>query len=146
MSFGVLSAVGQLVRRMVAIGVLFGVLVAPAEALIPDVHEPGTELAAARLAPVLRAHASNTVADRAAASANGVQSQHACPAGAHSDGCAPDRSGTAGYDHCAHSHVAGLARTELRATRRATQYAVYRQPIPLPASFRAAPDIRPPIA
>lgn len=172
--FGIRSTRGQLVRRAVAVGVLFGVLVAPLEASLPDVHDV-TPLSVA--AAVAVTHESGSDAPVASATldtatreskgstgrrshdgvvsfASHVEAQHACNSGANPvanpdanpDGCPQGPSHNTGYDHCAHSHVAHVLHATAKSAASAVNYAVYSQPARVPASFRAAPDIRPPIA
>lgn len=167
--FGKGSTAGQLVRRTVAVGVLFGVLVTPLEASLPDVHEvnpgpvaatmvpahvgasPATQLvnvaaAGARESTVVPGTMPSPKVAESASLVSHMESQHVCNPGTNPDGCPQDQSSTTGYDHCAHSHVAHLAREDARSFASAVKYATYTQPKRLPASFRASPAIRPPIA
>lgn len=134
------STVSQLVRRTVAVGLLFGVLVAPLETLLPDMHDvaPGA-VAAAVTTP-------DPTVGQTDSFASHVESEHACNADTNGDACPQGQSGGTGYDHCTHSHVAHVVHPAARRSLSAVKYAAYTQSERLPASFRASPDIRPPIA
>ena len=141
MFLGVRSTAGKLVRRTVAIGVLFGVLVAPVEASLPDVHDVAVEAVTAIM--TIPGQAVNETASSVAH----IESQHACNPAVSPDGCpSQGQSGGTGYDHCMHSHVAQVAYAAIRPSTGSVRYAAYAQPERQPASFRASPAIRPPIA
>jgi hypothetical protein len=147
---GMNSSVRGLFRRIIALGVLFGVLVAPAEMSIPDVHDraaphsisthvAGQSSDIVGSATVVDDHSSDHGSDHGSDRGANHDSQR----GSHND---PQDGSHNGYDHCTHSHVVNLVRSDPPRAAGVISHILYATISEQPSSFAAPPHIRPPIA
>lgn len=144
---GMRSSVGGLLRRITALGVLFGVLVAPAEMSIPDLHDGTTiQVATIQAAPTQAAEQDGAIGHDVA-----VLSDNSVDPGSHSHS-QQGQQGTSnsgshgGYDHCTHSHVTCAVHSEASAGVGGIVHILYNTISECPDSFATAPHVRPPIA
>lgn len=138
MLLGMESSLRGLFRRIIALGVLFGVLVAPAEMSIPDVHDRTTsQSVSTHVAGQSSAIVGSTavVDDQSSSHRTNHDSQHG-PQGDSQDG----------YDHCTHSHVVSLVRSDPPRAAGVVSHILYATISERPSSFAAPPHVRPPIA
>lgn len=138
MLLGMESSVRGLFRRIIALGVLFGVLVAPAEMSIPDVHDRATPHS-------ISTHVAGQSSDAvgSAAVVDDHSSNHGSQHGSHND---PQDGSQGGYDHCTHSHVVSLVWSDPPRAAGVISHILYTTNSEQPSSFAAPPHIRPPIA